>query len=124
MDSGNCLYDPVFKKPVMVVENSLIRDLLPSGTYLEFEAARKFMEQAGPDHRPPDLSNEHVLRFRFIPYQSIGKMQGMMLGLVLDKVLIHTEKETVCNEKVTAAICDNHLSAKDDYHVLLHKELI
>ena len=124
MDSGNCLYDPVFRKPVMVMENSLIKDLLPIEFCEEIEAAKHYLDgdEVKKDIFPGD--NDHALRLRFIPYQSIGQSKGMMLGFMLDKVLIHTEKEIICNEKVTAAICDNHLSTKDDYHVILHKELI
>lgn len=124
MDTGNSLYDPVFGKPVMVVENKLIRELLPPQAYSELEAAKNCMEGNNTGPVLPEAGGEQALRLRFIPYQSVGKSKGMMPGLILDKVLIHTDSETICNEKVTAAICDNHLSTKDDYHVLLHKELI
>lgn len=123
MDSGNCLYDPVFKKPVMVMENLLAKELLKEQLYKEFESAKNYMEGREANIGTA-VMHEQELRLRFIPYQSIGKARGMMIGLLLDKVLIHTGKEIICNEKVTAAICDNHLSTKDDYHVLLHKELI
>ncbi len=123
MDSGNCLYDPVFKKPVMVMENLLAKELLKEQVYKEFEATKNYMEGREANIGTA-VMQEQELRLRFIPYQSIGKTRGMMIGLLLDKVLIHTGKEIICNEKVTAAICDNHLSTKDDYHVLLHKELI
>lgn len=124
MDTGNCLYDPIFKKPVMVIENSLIKDLVPSQLSCELEIAKKYVEGMTSEMDPSIFGNDNALRLKIIPYQSIGKARGMMLGLILDKVLIHTGKETICNEKVTAAICDNHLSTKDDYHVILHKELI
>ncbi len=123
MDTGNCLYDPIFKKPVMVVENTLLKELLTEEVFTELEKAKEYMEGCESDWEL-DFNKKHILRLRFIPYRSIGKSRGMMTGLLLDKVLIHTGKETICNEKVTAAICDNHLSTKEDYHVLLHKELI
>jgi len=124
MDSGNCLYDPVFRKPVMVMEDTLIKDLLPQKFCDEIEEAKHYLQGNDPNQAAFPIGSDNVLRLRFIPYQSIGMKKGMMLGLILDKVLIHTGKETICNEKVTAAICDNHLSTKDDYHVILHKELI
>ena len=124
MDSGNCLYDPVFRKPVMVMEDTLIKDLLPQKFCDEIEEAKHYLKGNDLDQVTFPIGSDNVLRLRFIPYQSIGMEKGMMLGLILDKVLIHTGKETICNEKVTAAICDNHLSTKDDYHVILHKELI
>jgi stage II sporulation protein GA (sporulation sigma-E factor processing peptidase) len=124
MDTGNCLYDPVFKKPVMVMENALLRDLLPEEFLNDMENANKYVNGNALTENLWDTGSEYANRIRFIPYQSIGKAKGMMIGLMLDKILIHTGKETICNEKVTAAICDNHLSTKDDYHVILHKELL
>jgi stage II sporulation protein GA (sporulation sigma-E factor processing peptidase) len=124
MDTGNCLYDPIYKKPVMVIENSLLEELLSTEFRKDLKSAKYYMEGNDFNIGQWDIGCEHLLRLRFVPYQSIGKSQGMMLGLLLDKVLIHTGKETICNEKVTAAICDNHLSTKDDYHVILHKELL
>lgn len=123
MDSGNCLYDPVFRKPVMVMENSLLTELLSEQVMKEFEAARNYMEGREAEMGVA-ADQEQMPRLRFIPYQSVGRSRGIMPGLLLDKVLIDTGKEIICNEKVTAAICDNRLSVKDDYHVLLHKELI
>lgn len=124
MDTGNCLYDPIYKKPVMVMETTLLKELLPLEIYKELEEAKSCLLGINQDANMLAMSSENARRFRIIPYQSIGKARGIMPGLILDKVLIHTGKDTVCNEKVTAAICDNHLSAKDDYHVILHKELI
>lgn len=123
MDSGNCLYDPIFRKPVMVIENSVLEELLPPELLEDLKLAKEYMEDKELS-RQWEAGSEHAKRFRFIPYQSIGKTKGMMLGLILDKVLIHTGKETVSNERVTVAICDNLLSAREDYHVILHKKLI
>jgi stage II sporulation protein GA (sporulation sigma-E factor processing peptidase) len=122
MDTGNCLYDPLFKKPVMVMEASLLQKLLTEKELSEINAARNCL--LGNDENYIAAANDNALRLRFIPYQSIGRTRGIMPGLILDKVLIHTKNETICNEKVTAAICDNHLTVNDDYHVLLHKKLI
>jgi stage II sporulation protein GA (sporulation sigma-E factor processing peptidase) len=124
LDTGNCLYDPIFKKPVMVIDETLLGELLSSEACNDMEAVRKGLRGISESSDNLAVSMENARRLRFIPYQSIGKESGIMPGLILDKVLIHTGKETICNEKVTAAICDNHLSANDDYHVILHKELI
>ncbi len=123
MDTGNCLYDPVFKKPVMVTEDTLIQELLPKQLWEEIAAAKDYITGNDIGKGYP-MTDDNALHLRFIPYQSIGQRKGLMLGFMLDKVLIHTERETICNEKVIAAICDNHLSTKDEYHVILHKELI
>lgn len=123
MDTGNCLYDPIYKRPVMVLENSLMSELLSPEFYKDLEEARHYLENNNLDTTQWSVGAETLLRLRFIPYRSVGK-SGMLLGIKLDKVLIHTEKETICNEKVTVAFCDNQLSSKEDYHVILHKALL
>jgi stage II sporulation protein GA (sporulation sigma-E factor processing peptidase) len=123
IDTGNCLYDPIYKKPVMVMENVLMEELIPAEDLACIEMARQYINSHGQEGEAFELDTGQMLNLRFIPYRSIGKT-GMLLGIKLDKVLIDTGKETISNEKVTAAICDNRLSAKDDYHVILHKELL
>lgn len=123
VDTGNCLYDPIYKKPVMVIENSLMEKLLSTEFRKELEEAKIYVQGNDFDISQLKMESEHLLRLRFIPYQSVDKT-GMMLGLILDKVLIHTGKEIICNDKVIAAICDNRLSSKDNYHVILHTGLL
>ena len=123
MDSGNCLYDPIYKRPVMVIQNSLLRDLLSPEFCTDIEKAKKYLGRNNYDMEQWNIRKEHMLRLRFIPYQSIGK-SGVLTGINLDKVMIHTGKETICNEKVTAAISDNLLSTNNKYQVILHKGLV
>lgn len=123
MDTGNCLYDPIHRKPIMVMENSLIDELLKPKTKQDMEIALNYMKGKS-DELPLQGISDRDFRFSFIPYRTIGKT-GMLLGIRLDKVLIHTDKESICNERITAAICENCLtSGKEKYHVILHKELL
>jgi stage II sporulation protein GA (sporulation sigma-E factor processing peptidase) len=123
MDSGNCLYDPIYQKPVIVIENTIMKELLTPEFIRDIEEAKSYLQGNNFDVDQWNIQREHIPRLRFIPYQSIGK-KGVLLGINLDKVLIYTGKETICNEKVTAAISDHLLSVKRRYHVILHKGLI
>lgn len=123
MDTGNCLYDPVYHKPVMVAEASVIEKLLPPEVYSNITVAKGFLEKNITDVSKWNLDNNHILRLRFIPYRSVGK-SGVMPGIILDKVIINTGEESICEEKVTTAISDQCLSDRNDYNVILHKELL
>jgi len=122
MDTGNCLYDPLLNKPVMVMEDALMDQLATPEIRNCIEQARSFLDGKTTE-LPFENEPDKAYRFSFIPYRTVGKC-GMMLGIRLDKVMIYTGRETICNERVTAAICDNPLSDNKDYHVLLHKELL
>jgi stage II sporulation protein GA (sporulation sigma-E factor processing peptidase) len=117
LDSGNCLYDPVYKNPVMVVDSILMQELLPPQLWREIEKAK------GYDFGQWNISREQLIRLRFIPYQSIGK-KGVLIGIKLDKVMIHSGNEIICRGKVIAAISENDLSSRENYHVILHRGLL
>lgn len=121
MDTGNCLYDPFNKSPVMVIENTLMEDLLTDKIKQEMDKAKSYLN--GEIDEIPWNHEDNAFPFSFIPYRSVGKT-GMLLTARLDKVMVFTGKESICNEKVTVAICDNRLTGNDDYHVILHKELL
>jgi len=122
MDTGNCLYDPLRSKPVMVMENTVMEQLMTPEIKSYVEEAKSFLEGKAKDFYWEKQADK-IKGFSFIPYRSVGKC-GMLLGVCLDKVIIHTGKEVICNEQVTAAICDNPLTDGKDYHVILHKELL
>lgn len=124
VDTGNCLYDPVFRKPVIIIENILLKELIPMDLYQELLMIKRSISDNAPYMENPDILCTNQLKIRIIPYRSIGKQKGMLLGLVLDKVLVKQGKDTICNEKVTAAIYDDKLSTGNEYHVILHKELL
>jgi stage II sporulation protein GA (sporulation sigma-E factor processing peptidase) len=129
-DTGNCLYDPLYHKPVIVIERSVIEELLSEEFLEEFENTKNYLSGRGMEEvmaaslDQSEITKKLLLRLRIIPYSSIGKAQGMMFGLMLDQLVIHTGKETICCSKITAAISENSVSPKEEYHVILHKELI
>lgn len=118
MDTGNCLYDPILQKPVILIEDKLIESLVTPEFYKDIHKIKESQDESQWDFISTDLS-----KLRFIPYKSVGK-SGILLAIKLDELLIYTERETICNEKVIAAISDNSLSTKDIYQVILHRELI
>ncbi len=128
-DTGNCLYDPLYHKPVIVIERFILEDLFSKEYLDEFENTKNYLKGLGTEEEmaatleQSDTVKNLLLRLRIIPYSSIGKAQGMMFGIMLDQLIVHTGKETICCKKITAAISENQLSPKEEYHVILHKEL-
>ena len=128
-DTGNCLYDPLYHKPVIVIERSLIEKLMSKEFLDEFDNMKNYLSDVGMEDEvatsleQSEIAKRMLLRLRIIPYSSIGKAQGVMFGLMLDQIVVHTGKETISCNRITAAISENSLSPKEEYHVILHKEL-
>lgn len=103
IDTGNSLCDPITGTPVIVCEYEEIKNILPKGkgTILE------------------NLINAK-LKVRIIPFSAVGKENGVMVGFVPDKI------EVDCREakKCIVGICENKISADEEYHALLNPMLI
>ncbi len=123
LDTGNCLFDPISRKPVIIVEQQVMEQLIPPECHQLLQAS----EAQNLQYNSPvssELPDNYILRFHLIPYQSIGKDQGIMPGIVMDRMQIKVGEETCCQERVTAAVYNHTLSSGGDYQVILHKGLL
>ncbi|TYQ13143.1 UNVERIFIED_CONTAM: stage II sporulation protein GA (sporulation sigma-E factor processing peptidase) [Acetivibrio alkalicellulosi] len=121
VDTGNSLYDPLTNVPVIVVEFKAVRHILP----LDIQ---KIFEQSKED----DLicvtrvisDSKWFSRFRLIPYTSLGKENGMLIGFKPDYIEIgdNTDKKGVSN--VIIGIYNRALSKNNNYNALLSPELM
>ncbi len=85
IDTGNELVDPISKKPVIVAEFDAVRDLLP------FSLQDAFMRHGRGDVARilTDLMEKSIVRsLRLVPFSSIGKANGLLLGFKPELVLI------------------------------------
>jgi len=117
LDTGNELFDPITNYPVIVVQYSAVKELL-------HESIREIFEQ----NREEDLENIYdgfkeanwVYRLRLIPFSSLGKEKGMLLGFKADRVTIGNR----CLGNVIVAVYSKPLSESGEYAALLNPELI
>lgn len=102
IDTGNSLCDPITGTPVIVCEYPSLTEILPQ----EGESLLEKMMNA-------------KLKVRVIPFSSIGKENGVMIGFMPDK----TEVDGKETEKCIVGVSENKLSAEEDYHALLNPML-
>lgn len=121
VDTGNSLHDPLTNTPVVVVEFAAIKELLPEDIRMIFE-----MDSEN------DLSavtntiscSGWFSRFRLIPFTSLGKENGMLIGFKSDYIEIGNENEKKGVSDVTVGIYNKALSRNEKYRALLNPELI
>lgn len=121
VDTGNSLYDPISNLPVIVVEFQAIKELLPQ------EIQTIFSECSEDDLTMvySIMSNSAwISRFRLIPFTSLGKENGMLIGFKPDEVEICKGSEKRDLRDIIIGIYNKKLTKDEAYKALMHPEII
>jgi len=120
IDTGNELRDPLSQKPVMIVEYEAIKNILPKDFRYRFEkyAATDITKVVEPARVPSWLT-----RVRLIPFNSIGKHHGMLLGFKPDMVVMFSQ-EKVITKDVIVCLYHKPLSSRGSYRAVLNPEML
>ncbi len=121
VDTGNSLHDPLTNMPVVVVEFSAIREILPDDIRAIFE--RDSENDLGSITDTISCS-AWFSRFRLIPFTSLGKENGMLLGFRPDYIEIGSDSERKGVSDVIIGIYNRSLSRNEKYRALLNPELM
>jgi len=119
LDTGNGLKDPLTKRPVVVAEYEFLKPCLPQD-----------FQQAFDDNRDEDdilnrLSHSSwANRLRIIPFSSIGRKNGILVGVRADSILVNMGKKNVLHNNVVIGIYRDKLSQDGSYHLLIPSEIV
>ena len=115
VDTGNSLHEPITNNPVIVTEFNALRNILPESIRLIFY-----------ENRENDLQSVMKLmakeRVKIIPFSSLGKQNGMLIGFKPDKIKILGENETEIYNAVVG-IYNFKLSKDGVYNALLSPDI-
>ena len=120
VDTGNMLKEPITGMPVIVVESSLLEKILP---YQILQNTEKIIG-GDLENVPEEIKNKYISTFRLIPYSSLGKQNGMLLGIKADKVVIEKEGEEVEKDNIVIGIYNKSLTKRGEYRALIGLEEI
>jgi stage II sporulation protein GA (sporulation sigma-E factor processing peptidase) len=121
VDTGNSLRDPLTNIPVMVVEYVALKELLPE----EIKKIFTESEECDLNNVTTIISNSKWFsRFRLIPFNSLGRENGMLIGFRPDYVEIGDDDEKRGIRNVIVGIYNKSLSRTDKYKALLGPDLI
>lgn len=121
IDSGNLLKEPISGYPVIVVEKYELVNILPINILDNLKEILK------GNYFGKDEDNEleyYVSKFRVIPFSSLGKQNGMLLGIKADKVIISFEEEEISINNSIIGIYDEHLTKNGNYTALVGLDLL
>ena len=114
------LKDPITGRPVIIAQKEILKNILPN-VILD-----NLTQIVGGDV-PQEIYKEnlqYITKFRLIPFKSIGKENGMLLGFKAEKIEIVQENVKKIINDVIVGIYEKNLSRKDEYNVLIGLDLL
>lgn len=119
LDSGNMLKDPISNMPVIIIERETLSKLIP-------EKSLDYIENiiGGDDKGNKEEIQQYLSKIRMVPFMSIGKTNGMLVGIRIDKVKIETEDINIERKNVIAGIYNNKLTKDNKYNALIGLNLL
>lgn len=95
IDTGNGLRDPISNQPVSVLETKI---------------AKKILEEKAEKN------------FRYVPYRTIGKSEGVLPVFRVDRMCVHRDTDYWI-ETPLIAISEEEISAEGEYEMILNPNL-
>lgn len=118
VDTGNRLYDPITRKPVMIVEASNI-PFIPAklkntykGSQFDLELFDKVTEEIEP---------EWLARLQLVPFRTVSREMQFIIAFRPDKVVINNQ---YVQTRVLIGLDYGELSHDDTYQAIIHPELV
>lgn len=114
VDTGNLLKDPITKMPVLIVERKMLKGIFPE---IILENATEIV-----NGKEIELG-EYSSKLRVIPYKSIGKENGLLLGIKAKNIRIVYQDIEKAHD-VIIGIYTGTLSKNNKYSAIVGLELL
>jgi len=119
LDTGNGLRDPVTHRPIVVAEYALLKACLPE----DFKLAMENNPDENDRLEAVSMST-WANRMRLIPFSSIGKKNGLLIGVRCDEMTVKLGKKEILHKNMVVGIYPHKLSAEDSYQLLIPSEVV
>ena len=120
IDTGNLVKEPITNIPVVIVESSLLNGIIPKEILDNLEN----ILCGNLNNISLDVQNEYFTKLRCIPFSSLGKENGMLVGIKIPEILIEKDEEERKTSNIIIGLYDKCLTKKGEYRALVGAELI
>jgi stage II sporulation protein GA (sporulation sigma-E factor processing peptidase) len=119
IDTGNQLYEPLTRTPVMVMEAAQWEGKLPDDWIAKIRAGRSedllLSESASGDWQD---------RLRLVPYRGVNKSTQLMVALKPDRVVVTQGESRTETIRTLVGLDGGTLSRDGTYHAIIHPALL
>lgn len=120
IDTGNLLKEPISNTPVIVIEHTLLYNCMPK------EILNNLENILGGDFEniPEEIKNKYISKLKVIPFSSLGKQNGMLIGIKPEYVIVKDEDNENKIDNVIIGIYNKSLTKKGEYRALIGIEIL
>jgi len=118
LDTGNGLRDPLTDRPVIIAEYQWIKNLLPADFITAYEI------QQGQEDMLHLMGSSWANRLRIIPFSSIGKKNGWLVGVRTDEIILNNGRRQITHNNLVVALYREQLSTRGEYQLLIPGEIL
>lgn len=119
LDTGNQLYEPLTRIPVIILEIEQVRSFFPDILVQTIRSS-----SIHDVHWYEQLSTEWQERIRLIPYRGMGSGDQMMIAIIPGSVTIVDGNSEYVTTRVRVGMTNQKLSVDNAYQAILHPSLI
>lgn len=117
VDSGNQLYDPISKMPVMFVSIKQISDIPEAILQIANNSENVLM---GKEVLAPEWEN----KMRIIPYKVVGQEHQLILAFKPDELMIESKGDIVSVDKGLVSFTMQELSSDGAFQCIVHPKML
>lgn len=119
IDTGNMLKEPLTGNPVVVVEKTSLYDLIPKEILNNTESI------LGGDFEKisENIRDEYISKLKIIPFSSLGKQNGMLLGIKPESLEVINEQTEEKKDNAIIGIYNKSLTKRGEYNALIGIDL-
>ena len=120
IDTGNLLKEPITNTPVIIVEHTLLYNCIPK------EILNNLEKLLGGEFEniPEEIKEKYISKLKFIPFSSLGKQNGMLIGIKADFIKIKNEEKEEKKDNIIIGIYNKSLTKRGEYRALMGIELL
>lgn len=118
VDSGNQLYDPISRRPVMIVSLESLPDEFPEE--IKRIAQNPDLILTGEVNMPTEFES----RMKIIPYKVVGQEHQLTIAIKPELLKIQSEKKTYIVDKALISFTAQKLSCDDNFDCIVHPKML
>lgn len=114
IDSGNHLYDPISKMPVMIVQSSAVENQLPKEILFLASANNDYLDAVG------SLPEDWASTMRLIPATTLGHKNQLFCAFKPDRITLIENNDVKEVRKALVVFTDQKLSPDSRFQCIIH----